>query len=328
MASSFGDGSRREPSRQAADLERRERELERFRASIERLRRERQAALDEFDALTRGTRWPGSASLQEGPAPDGADVLAEPDLVAGPLAAAPDALPADEFASLPLPAVAALAGMPAGAGTVDLPDEPLPATTLPDEEVDFAALTEEDTIIDSAPRRAADRQRTAVLSLVGAGPVATLAWVLWGPWSHQRTGPVRQASPRVDELVAAEGATSLSPASPVVEPASLAEPAPSAAADEGPSEGDGPPVPAPPLVVQLVVARPVWVRATVDGAVVVNRRVGAGDTVALEAAEAVSVRVGDAGAVRLVVNGRDRGPAGRDGQVRTVRFGAAEERER
>ena len=36
------------------------------------------------------------------------------------------------------------------------------------------------------------------------------------------------------------------------------------------------------------------------------------------------LRVGDAGAVRVIVNGRDRGSIGRDGQVQTVRFAVGE----
>lgn len=329
MGAPPGDGSRREPSRRVDDLERRERELERFRANIERLRRERQAALDEFDALTRGTHHQGAASLDPVPATGDPATLPEPDVLTGSAASSLDVPPADEFDRLPVHAEAVLAGVPASGDTVDLPDEPVAVAPLPDDEVDFAALTEEDTIIDSAPRRAADRRRTVVFSLVGAATVALLAWALWGPWSHRRTAAPPVTSPPTGEHVAVERAEAAPPPPASVEPAARVDPAAPASGDEGPREGDArPPAPASPLVVQLVVTRPVWVRATVDGAVVVNRRVEAGDTVALEAGDAVSVRVGDAGAVRLVVNGRDRGLAGRDGQVRTVRFAAAEERER
>ena len=77
-----------------------------------------------------------------------------------------------------------------------------------------------------------------------------------------------------------------------------------------------------PLEVQLVTVRPVWIRAVVDGRTLLADTVRADETITLSANTAVLVRIGDAGAVRLSVNGDDRGPAGRDGQVLTTRFDA------
>ena len=73
---------------------------------------------------------------------------------------------------------------------------------------------------------------------------------------------------------------------------------------------------------QFVTLRPVWARAVVDGRTLLADTVKAGETITLSANTIVILRFGDAGAARLRVNGEDRGPAGRDGQVLTLRFDA------
>lgn len=290
----------------AAEFARRERELEQFRANIERLRRERQAALDEFGSLTRNKGEPAPASPVSAPPSEDLAPPPEPDVLVRSDTSIPSALPAGDLDRLTSPVAD---GDSAGGGAVDLSEDDAPAAPLPDDALDFAALTEEDTIIDSAPRRAADRRRTMIFSLLGAGAVGMLAWMLWGPWSQGRSeAPLLQP-----------------PVSVLPEP-------PSGTTQDAAVDGavDGPvdtPLAAPArrLVVRVITSRPVWMRAMVDGRPSWNRLVPAGETLTLEADASVTLRVGDAGAVRVMVNGRDRGPAGRDGQVVTASFGAGEQ---
>ena len=81
--------------------------------------------------------------------------------------------------------------------------------------------------------------------------------------------------------------------------------------------------PARALNVQLVTLRPVWARVTVDDKKVLEREIPGGQTIPLGADRSISIRAGDAGAVRLIVDGKDRGLLGRDGQPATRTLAAA-----
>lgn len=72
------------------------------------------------------------------------------------------------------------------------------------------------------------------------------------------------------------------------------------------------------LVVVLQTERAVWIAATTDGARVLYRTVPPGTTETLRARQAITLRVGDAGAIRLSVNDGPSEPMGRDGQVRDL----------
>ncbi|WP_458790763.1 helix-turn-helix domain-containing protein [Yoonia sp. MH D7] len=69
--------------------------------------------------------------------------------------------------------------------------------------------------------------------------------------------------------------------------------------------------------VQLVAARPAWVRVrAADGSVIFEGILDAGDTFALPATEEpATLRVGESGAVYFAMNGAHYGPAGRNGTV-------------
>ena len=73
------------------------------------------------------------------------------------------------------------------------------------------------------------------------------------------------------------------------------------------------------VAVTLEAQRPAWVTAAVDGERQVYRTLEAGERVSLKGLREVSVRVGDAGALRWQVNGRAATPMGQPGEVRTVR---------
>jgi hypothetical protein len=77
-----------------------------------------------------------------------------------------------------------------------------------------------------------------------------------------------------------------------------------------------------PLVVALTTSREVWLRVLVDGVRSLERTVPGGETLRFEAQGAVQLVAGDAGAVRLEVNGAAQGPLGPDGQVARRRLDA------
>jgi cytoskeletal protein RodZ len=74
------------------------------------------------------------------------------------------------------------------------------------------------------------------------------------------------------------------------------------------------------VVVILETAGAAWVDATADGKRQVYQLLPPGTKTTLRATRDVVIRVGDAGAVRWSVNGRQPQPMGRPGEVRTVRI--------
>ncbi len=74
---------------------------------------------------------------------------------------------------------------------------------------------------------------------------------------------------------------------------------------------------------ELAAVRRVWIRATVDGTRVVERELQADERVTLRPARTLVVRAGDAGAVRVVIDGRDQGLLGANGIAVTRTFNAA-----
>jgi hypothetical protein len=66
--------------------------------------------------------------------------------------------------------------------------------------------------------------------------------------------------------------------------------------------------------------RDVWLRTTIDGREDLGRTLSAGEVVNLSADQSISLRVGDAGALVVSVNGGEKRPLGRDGQVMTRQF--------
>jgi cytoskeleton protein RodZ len=73
---------------------------------------------------------------------------------------------------------------------------------------------------------------------------------------------------------------------------------------------------------ELIAVKDVWVRATVDGERVVERELAAGARVPLRG-RAITIRAGNAGAVRIVIDGQDRGLLGAEGVVVTRTFTAS-----
>ncbi len=78
--------------------------------------------------------------------------------------------------------------------------------------------------------------------------------------------------------------------------------------------------PPPALQVEISTVRSVWLRATVDGHRAVERQLPAGTRLVFTPSDSISVRAGDAGAVRVRVGTGPEEPLGRDGQVLTRAF--------
>ena len=107
------------------------------------------------------------------------------------------------------------------------------------------------------------------------------------------------------------GTTGTAPARPAA--STTVAPAAPAATDQGaivPGPGE--------LVVSMTFERPCWLSASTDGTRVVFNTMKAGSTQVLTASREITMRVGDAGAVRWTLNGRALAPMGGPGEVRTV----------
>jgi cytoskeletal protein RodZ len=76
---------------------------------------------------------------------------------------------------------------------------------------------------------------------------------------------------------------------------------------------------AAPLTIEIVATRPAWVSALADDRAQFQEVLPAGDNRSVEAQEQIVLRIGDAGAVRLVINGKAARPLGPPGVVTTLR---------
>jgi hypothetical protein len=79
---------------------------------------------------------------------------------------------------------------------------------------------------------------------------------------------------------------------------------------------------------EITALRRVWLRVVVDGTREVERELQAGDRIPLRAGRTVVIRAGNAGALRLTINGEDRGTLGPEGEVvtRTLQIPPAPDR--
>jgi cytoskeleton protein RodZ len=104
-------------------------------------------------------------------------------------------------------------------------------------------------------------------------------------------------------------------------------PAPSEPAQDEDTDGDGeeeaeqePEEEAPLDAVELLLAleENSWLQVSIDGTVVFEQTVPAGETLPFEGSDEVTVRYGNAGGVRVQLNGEDLGAPGGRGQVVTI----------
>jgi hypothetical protein len=137
--------------------------------------------------------------------------------------------------------------------------------------------------------------------LAGIGAVVLLAVVL-----YMRGRGDESAAPPAQPAASAGAQPSAQASQPAATDGTAAVPA--AGATTGGADNR-------PLQVVLTTVRPVWMRVTVDGEKVVERQVPSGQQLRFGAERSVAIRAGDAGGVRLAINGRDAGLMGRDGQI-------------
>ena len=100
-------------------------------------------------------------------------------------------------------------------------------------------------------------------------------------------------------------------AEPAVHSAAPANAAPAAAVQSDLPAG---------VTMTLVASGQCWIRAVADGARTIERMLRAGETVQLSGENQIVLRVGDAGAVRVSINGQAIAPLGARGEVITRRF--------
>ena len=187
---------------------------------------------------------------------------------------------------------------------------------------DAMALEVADSIPETAPWSAATaREPIAPVSVAGsARPRAAYVGVVLAALALLAVGvllwrsAIAPVGPAAQPDARSLPATSPAPAEPVAQAAALAPlPAPTAS-------------PPSPLNVEFLTLRPVWARVTVDGRRAVEKEFAAGERMSFGADTTIAIRAGNAGAIRLVVDGQDLGVPGRDGQVFsrtfTVRAGA------
>lgn len=368
-----------------------------MRATIERLRMEREATLAEFEALTHP---PPPAPPRENAEPLGATVPAlVTTAIPGPTIEV-DSLPAlaaDDAAPSAVPSPAEesgggreepsdvleaaqrpglTTGDQAGSGTTsddgdgapeesvlfgvatvaseapvpEVPGQEVPAPEVTASEAAAPQVTATEPEAPTVPgipddegagspavqRPGAPRLVRAALVLAMAGAAAYWVWlrpVPTPPSSSVDPGAIARA-PDVESRTA-PSSTSSAPAPADASGSSATTTAPSAASATT-SVGTRMPTQAPGAVgdaaapstagqasrlrVELDASRNVWMRLLVDGETVSNRIVKEGEHLSLDAERLVEVRIGDAGAVRLTVNGEARGLLGRPGQVLTQRI--------
>jgi cytoskeleton protein RodZ len=118
--------------------------------------------------------------------------------------------------------------------------------------------------------------------------------------------------------------TAVAPSDPALEAPVDAAPSPPPAALEPVAPQPEPePVPSgPPVDVVLTFEAASWLSVVVDGvAVETGALVPAGETLRFGGQQLIALRFGNAGGVRMELNGEDLGPAGRPGQVLRVALG-------
>jgi len=153
-------------------------------------------------------------------------------------------------------------------------------------------------------QRKAIRTLRATLVIIAVVGVSFLVYEGWS-WWRSRTAPAPQTPP-----------------APAKAPPPVAEPAPLPA----PAEPAPPSPQAERLAVALAFTADCWTNITVDGSVVLNRIVKAGERQALDAEREVVLDVGDAGAFTWTINGRPARPLGKPGtheRARVTRDNAA-----
>jgi hypothetical protein len=265
-------------------------ELERLHRAIDEWRTRRKDAGAAFDEFVSGFRTPArepekvDSSLTTRPR--------VPDGAPG-LASALDAPLADSPRSVTSATVAEAASSA----------EPLVPTGVPSPvPAEFPLSSIVSVLVKASTLPAEQRKRRARLGVVAGGVVvlAAAGVLLIRSWQATPAGSGVQARP--------------APQPAVRVPLSAVPP---------PGQKSGPVDSSAPRT-EITALRRVWVRVVVDGTSEVERELQPQDRVPLRPGRTSVIRAGDAGAIRLTINGKDQGPLGDDGEVltRTVKVPA------
>jgi hypothetical protein len=259
-------------------------ELERLADKIQISRRQREQKVAEFDAFVRAFRHDR--------------------LTASIAASERESRRADERPTTASRATHAARGVvpPAEAGLEPLAAASRPPASSANDEAWGVAVPREP--VARAASTPTARPWPAYIGLaIAAAAVIAVGVLVWRS-AGAPVGPDPSAGPKIDAVAAPAAAA----------PSAPAPPAPAPATPAGPPRA---------LNIEFVTVRPVWARITVDGRRAMEREFAADQRFMFGADRAIAVRAGDAGALRLIVDGKDLGVLGRDGQVFDRVFAAA-----
>jgi cytoskeleton protein RodZ len=192
------------------------------------------------------------------------------------------------------------ASPPEGTNPAAAPFIPLVAQSIASAEPIAAVATDVRTPPIVRARSSADDPRLRLALVVVA--VIVLGVLVWRPW---RSAPASPATPAASSRTATPEAAA-APHTPAATPAPPAVPS-------------GPPR---ALNLELITLRPVWTRVTVDDKRTIEREIAGGQRLSFGADRSISIRAGDAGAIRVMVDGKDLGALGKDGQIANRSFAA------
>ena len=286
-----GESPERAPWNEGAALE----ELERLHRAIDEWRTRRKHAGAAFDEFVNGFRRPPR----------------EPEIVESSLNSRPRASEgAPGFAAA---LDAPIAGSPEPVISTDLPraassTELLVASGVPAPVQSEFPLSSIVAVLVQASRLPAEqRKRRARLGVVAGGVVLVIAAGVLLTRSWHSTPAELSGKP----------AQSVPSSAGRVPQAAL----PSASQKSGPVDPSAPRT-------EITALRPVWVRVVVDGTSEVERELQANERVPLRPGRTNVIRAGDAGAIRLTINGKDQGALGGEGEVltRTLKIPASPKR--
>jgi len=149
------------------------------------------------------------------------------------------------------------------------------------------------------------RENGGTLTTVGVGVLLIVGGLYsYNTWEQQKAEELAEAQ-RVEEAVAQ------------AEAAPAPDPVIQAKLDQTPRE------PAAPIDLQLEVVETVWIRVLADGKKVLEGTYFAGELDPILATEAVTMKLGNAGGVKMELNGKQVPPLGPRGHVRTLLVTAA-----
>jgi hypothetical protein len=258
-------------------------ELERLHRSIEEYRNQRKQAEAEFDSFVRSFRDASSEPPAAVPVEPPGPIARHEAPQYSTAAAAEPFFPSEPESQPVRPA----------AFNPPFPDYERPQPVVPPPRA--AARSDTRT---AKPRRPPALRPTIVYA--GLAVLALAGFVLVRSWRAAPSGSSAQVT-----ATPAARATSRSVPGPAA-PAPSAAPASDASAPRA----------------ELMAVRRVWVRVVVDGDVNVQRELRPNDRVPLRNGRTIVIRTGDAGAIRVAIDGKDQGPLGRDGEVVTRTFTA------